>query len=153
MTGCIRKFQSGLFSLIWVLGIQFLLLPSYHFHPDSLHNHAGNTPSHQHNAFFHSIELDSIAHITHSHDHSLEADHRHSDHSGGQDEDHLKIEFNKETLKTKNTFKVLKVSINFSSINFHKLLKNYSLRPKLNDLSNFLFQHQLRERSPPSLPI
>lgn len=153
MTGCIRKFQSGLFSLIWVLGIQFLLLPFYHFHPDSLHSHAGNTSSHQHNAFFHSIELGSIAHITHPHDHNSETDHRHPYHSEGQDEDHLKIEINKETLKSENPFKVLKVFLNFSSLDFRQQFKTYSLLLKLDDFSNFVFQHQIRERSPPSLSI
>ena len=149
----IRTFWGASVPLVWLLGTQFLLLPFYHFHPDSLHIHSGKLFEHQHNAYFHSIELDSIAHITHSHDHSLEADHRHSNHSGGQNEDHLKIEFNKETLKTKNIFEVLKVSVNFSSTNFHKQLKNYSLPLKLNDFTNFFFQPQLRERSPPSLSI
>ena len=148
-----RKFQSGSVLLTWVLGIQFLLLPFYHFHPDSPHDHAGKASSHRHNAYFHSLELDRIAHLTHSHDHNSETGHRHSHHSEGQDEDHLKIEFNKETLKAKKPFKVLKVSANSSCFVFHQQFKTYSLSLKLNDLPDFVFQHQLRQRSPPSLSI
>ena len=148
-----RKFQSGSVLLTWVLGIQFLLLPFYHFHPDSPHDHAGKASSHRHNAYFHSLELDRIAHLTHSHVHNSETGHRRSHHSEGQDEGHLKIEANKETLKSKKPYKVLKVSGNSSSFVFHRQFKTYSLSSKLNDLSDFVFQHQLRQRSPPSLSI
>ena len=153
MRGRIRKFQSSLVSLIWVLGIQFLLLPFYHFHPDSLDSRSVKLIEHQHNAYFHSHELDRVAHLTHPHDHNSGTEHRHPYHSGGQDEDHLKIEINKETLKSKNPFKVLKVSANSSSFVFHQQFKTYSLSLKLNDLPDFVFQHQLRQRSPPSLSI
>ena len=148
-----QKFQSELVLLIWVLGIQFLLLPFYHFHPDFLHGHASKASLHRHNAYFHSFELDRIAHLTHSHDHNLETGHRHSHHSEGQDEDHLKIEVNKEALKSKKPFKVLKISENSSSFVFHQQFKTYPLSVKLNDLPDFVFQHQLRQRSPPSLSI
>ena len=153
MPGRIRKFQSGLVSLIWVLGIQFLLLPFYHFHPDSLHNHSGKLSSHRHNAYFHSFELDRVAHLTHSHDHNSEIGHRHPHHPKGHGEDHLKIEINKETLKSKNSFKVSKAFVNFYSLDLQQQFKTYSLLLKLDDFSNFVFQHQIRERSPPSLSI
>ena len=148
----IRKLCSGLAPLVWVLGIQFLLLPFYHFHPDSLHSHSGKLSEHQHNAHFHSIEIDSIAHLTHSHDHNSETNH-HSHHPESSGEDHLKIELNKETLKSKNLFKVLKVFTNISSLDFRQQFKAYHPSLKLNDFSSFLFLHQLRERSPPYLSI
>ena len=153
MHRCFRKFQSDFVSLIWILGIQFLLLPFYHFHPDSLHYHTGKASSHRHNAHFHSLELDRIAHLTHSHGHNLETGHRHTHRSKGQDEDHLKIEVNKETLKGKKPFKVLKISANSSSFVFHQQFKTYSLSLKLNDLPDFVFQHKLRQRSPPSFSL
>ena len=152
MHRCIQKFWSASAPLVWVLGIQFLLLPFYHFHPDSLHSHSGKLSEHQHNAHFHSIQLDRIAHITHSHDHNSETDH-HSHHPESNGEDHLKVEPNKETLKSRNPFKVLKVFLNFSSLDFQQQFKTYSLLLKLDDFSNFVFQHQIRERSPPSLSI
>ena len=101
-----RKFQSGSVPLIWVLGVQFLFLPFFHFHPYIQHSHSGELSSHQHNAHFHSIELDSIAHLTHSHDPNSEADHHRSHHPGDQDEDSLKFDLNQEALKAKNSFKV-----------------------------------------------
>ena len=148
----ILKFCSVLAPLVWVLGIQFLLLPFYHFHPESLHSHSGKLSEHQHNAHFHSIQLDSIAHITHSHDHNSETDH-HSHHSESNGEDHLKVEPNKETLKSKNPFKVLKIFSNFSFLDFQHQFKTYYPLLKLNAFSSKVFQHQLRERSPPSLSI
>jgi len=149
----ILKFQGRLVALTWVLGIQFLLLPSYHFHPDSVHGHAGKLSPHRHNAHFHSIELESIAHLSHSHNHNSEAEHHHSHHPVGQDEDHLKLEFSKETLKPQKPFKVLEVSENSSFYTFHQQFKTYPFSPKLNDFPDSLFQYQFRERSPPFLSI
>ncbi len=142
----IRKFNSYLVLLVSVIGIQFLLLPFYHFHPDHQHSHSGGLPSHQHNAYFHSIELDSIAHLTHAHDHNS-ADH-HSENN--DDENELKVDLNKVTLKSKNSFKVLKVFSTFLPLDILQKINIYDLPTKLNDFSRLAFQHQLRERSPPS---
>ncbi len=141
----IRKFNSYLVLLVSVIGIQFLLLPFYHFHPDHQHSHSGGLPSHQHNAYFHSIELDSIAHLTHAHDHNS-ADH-HSENN--DDENELKVDLNKVTLKSKNSFKVLKVFFTFLPLDIPQKLNIYDLPTKLNDFSRLAFQPQLRERSPP----
>ena len=140
-----RKFNSYLVLLVSVIGIQFLLLPFYHFHPDTQHSHSRELPSHQHNAYFHSIELDSIAHLTHAHDHNS-AD----NHSENNDEDELKVDLNKVTLKSKNSFKVLKVFSTFLPLDILQKINIYDLPTKLNDFSRLAFQHQLRERSPPS---
>ena len=98
MRRCKQKFNSRLISLVWVLGIQFLALPFYHFHPDTQHSHSGES-SHHHNAYFHSVELESIVHLTHSHDHNS-ANH-HSPHSESHGKGDQVIELNKETLKSK----------------------------------------------------
>ena len=142
----IRKFNSYLVLLVSVIGIQFLLLPFYHFHPDHQHSHSGELPSYQHNAYFHSIELDSIAHLTHAHDHNS-ADH-HSENN--DDENELRVDLNKVTLKSKNSFKVLKVFSTFLPLDILQKLNIYDLPTKLNDFSRLAFQPQLRERSPPS---
>ena len=141
----IRKFNSYLVLLVSVIGIQFLLLPFYHFHPDHQHSHSGELPSDQHNAYFHSIELDSIAHLTHAHDHNS-ADH-HSENN--DDENELKVDLNKVTLKSKNSFKVLKVFSTFLPLDTLQKIDIYDLPTKLNDFSHLAFKHQLRERSPP----
>ena len=146
MRRIIRKFNSYLVLLVSVIGIQFLLLPFYHFHPDHQHSHSGGLPSHQHNAYFHSIELDIIAHLTHAHDHNS-ADH-HSENN--DDENELKIDLNKVTLKSKNSFKVLKVFSTFLPLDILQKLNISDLPTKLNDFSRLAFQPQLRERSPPS---
>ena len=140
----VRKFNSYLTLIVSIIGIQFLLLPFYHFHPDHQHSHSGGLPSHQHNAYFHSIELDSIAHLTHAHDHNS-AD----DHSENNDEDELKVDLNKVTLKSKNPLKVLKVFSTFSPSYIQGKFNIYDLPIKLNGFSSLAFPHQLRERSPP----
>ena len=142
----VRKFNSYLTLIVSIIGIQFLLLPFYHFHPDHQHSHSGGLPSHQHNAYFHSIELDSIAHLTHAHDHNS-ADHHSED---NDDEGELKVDLNKVTLKSKNSFKVLKVFSTFLPFDILQKINIYDLPTKLNDFSRLAFQHQLRERSPPS---
>jgi hypothetical protein len=145
-----KKFSTRLFSFVWVLGIQFLALPFYHFHPDTQHSHPGET-SHQHNAYFHSIELETIVHLTHSKDHNP-ADH-HSQHSENNSQDDTGVDLNSETLKSKNPFKVLKVFSTFTFSNIPKEFKTYYLQKKLEQFQSIVFKNQLRERSPPFLFI
>ena len=123
-----QKFNSHLISLVWVLGIQFLALPFYHFHPETQHSHPGES-SHHHNAYFHSVELESIVHLTHSHDHNS-ADH-HSQHSESNGEGDQGVELNNETLKSKDSFKVLKVSLLLHLRIFRTNLKRTTLRLKV----------------------
>jgi len=148
MSLLVRKFNSYLTLVISVIGIQLLLLPFYHFHPDHQHSHHGELPPHKHNAYFHSLELDSIAHLTHSHDHNSAS--HHQNHSENNDEESLKFELNKVSLKSKNSFKVVKVFSVFSSSDIPQKFKSYRLLTMLNDFFTLGFQHQLRERSPPS---
>ena len=143
----IRKFNSYLVLLVSVIGIQFLLLPFYHFHPDYQHSHSGELPSHQHNAYFHSIELDSIAHLTHAHDHNS-ADH-HSQHSENNGEGDSGVELNNETLKSKDSFKVLKIFSTFTSPAISNKFKTYNPPFEVNDFYSLFIQYQIRERSPP----
>ena len=145
-----KKFNSHLISFVWVLGIQFLALPFYHFHPDTQHSHPGES-SHHHNAYFHSIELESIVHLTHSHDHNL-ANH-HSQHSENSTEGDQGVELNNETLKSKDSFKFLKVFSTFISPDISKNFKTYNPQIKGNDFYSLVIQHQIRERSPPFSPI
>ena len=143
----IRKFNSYLVLLVSVIGIQFLLLPFYHFHPEQQHSHSGELPSHQHNAYFHSIELDSIAHLTHAHDHNS-ADH-HSQHSENNGEGDSGVELNNETLKSKDSFKLLKIFSTFTSPAISNKFKTYNPPFEGNDFYSLVIQHQIRERSPP----
>ena len=145
-----QKFNSHLISIVWVLGIQFLALPFYHFHPDTQHSHPGES-SHHHNAYFHSVELESIVHLTHSHDHNL-ANH-HSQHSENSTEGDQGVELNNETLKSKDSFKFLKVCSTFISPDISKNFKTYNPQIKGNDFYSLVIQHQIRERSPPFSPI
>jgi hypothetical protein len=145
-----RKFNIYWISFVWILGIQFLALPFYHFHPDIQHSHPGES-SHRHNGYFHSIQLESIVHLTHSNDHNP-ADH-HSQHSDSKGEVDSGVDLNSETLKSKNPFKVLKF---FSTIKFQvipKEFKTYYLQKKLKKFQGLVFKNQLRERSPPFLFI
>ena len=128
MRRCKQKFNSHLISLVWVLGIQFLALPFYHFHPETQHSHPGES-SHHHNAYFHSVELESIVHLTHSHDHNS-ADH-HSQHSENNGEGDQGVELNNEILKSKDSFKVLKVSLLLHLRIFRTNLKRTTLRLKV----------------------
>ena len=147
MRRCKQKFNNHLISLVWVLGIQFLALPFYHFHPDHQHSHSGELPSHQHNAYFHSIELDSIAHLTHAHDHNS-ADH-HSQHSENTGAGDSGVELNNETLKSKDSFKVLKIFSTFTSPAISNKFKTYNPPFEGNDFYSLVIQYQIRERSPP----
>ena len=142
-----QKFNSHLSSLVWVLGIQFLALPFYHFHPDTQHSHPGES-SHHHNAYFHSIELESIVRLAHSHDHNS-ADH-HSQHSENNGEGDPGVELNNETLKSKNSFKVLKVFSTSISPYISKNFKTYNPPFEGNGFYSVAIQRQIRERSPPS---
>jgi len=142
-----QKFNSHLISLVWVLGIQFLALPFYHLHPDTQHSRPGES-SHHHNAYFHSVELETIVHLTHSDDHNL-ADH-HSQHSESTGEGDQGVELNNQTLKSKYSFKVLKVFSTFTSSDISKKFKTYNPPFEGNDFYRLVIQHQIRERSPPS---
>ena len=141
-----QKFNSHLISLVWVLGIQFLALPFYHFHPETQHSHPGES-SHHHNAYFHSVELENIVHLTHSHDH--DSPNHHSQHSESNGEGDQGVELNNETLKSKDSFKVLKVFSTFTSPDISNKFKTYNPPIKGNDFYSLVIQHQIRERSPP----
>ena len=143
----VQKFNSYLTLVVSIIGIQFLLLPFYHFHPDHQHSHSGGLPSHQHNAYFHSIELDSIAHLTHAHDHNS-ADH-HSQHSENNGEGDSGVELNNETLKSKDSFKILKIFSTFTSPAISNKFKTYNPPFEGNDFYSLVIQYQIRERSPP----
>ena len=141
-----KKFNIRLFSLVWVLGVQFLALPFYHFHPKIQHSHSGES-SHQHNAYFHSIELESIVHLTHSNDHN--PDDHHSQHSENSDDVDSGVDLNSETLKSKKPFKVFKIFSTFISSDIPKKFKIYDLPKQLKESQSLVFKSQLRERSPP----
>lgn len=151
MTAFLKK--NFLVVLTWVLGVQFLLLPSFHFHPDSSHSHGDQLAVHKHSGHFHSMELENIAHLTHAHDHDSESASHHSHHPVGQDEDSLEIDLNKETLKPQKPFTVLKVSASFSSVDFHHLLQTSFIHHRANGFAESAFRQELRERSPPTLSI
>ena len=146
MYKCKRKFNIYWTSLVWILGIQFLALPFYHFHPDTQHSHPGES-SHRHNGYFHSIELESIVHLTHSHDHNS-ADH-HSQHSENNGEGDSGVELNNETLKSKDSFKILKIFSTFTSPAISNKFKTYNPPFEGNDFYSLVIQYQIRERSPP----
>jgi hypothetical protein len=146
MYKCKRKFNMYWISLVWILGIQFLALPFYHFHPDTQHSLPGES-SHKHDAYFHSIELDSIIHLTHSNDHNP-ADH-HSQHSENSGEVDVGVDLNSETLKSKKPFKALKAFSIFTFSDIPKKFKAYYLPNKLKESQSLVFKSQLRERSPP----
>ena len=141
-----RKFNTYWVSFVWILGIQFLALPFYHFHPDIQHSHPGES-SHRHNGYFHSIELESIVHLTHSNDHNP-SDH-HSQHSDSSGEVDSGVDLNSETLKSKKPFKVLKVFSSVTSSDIPKKFKIYDLPKQLKESQSLVFKSQLRERSPP----
>jgi hypothetical protein len=141
-----KKFNIRLFSLVWVLGVQFLALPFYHFHPNTQHSHPGES-THRHNAYFHSIELESIVHLTHSNDHN--PDDHHSQHSENSGEVDSGVDLNSETLKSKKPFKVLKVFSTFTPSDIPKKFKLYYLPKTLKEFQSLAFKSQLRERSPP----
>jgi hypothetical protein len=149
MSKRVQNFNSYLTLLVSVIGVQLLLLPFYHLHVEQHHSHTVGSPSHKHNAYFHSIELESIVNLAHSHDHNSDTDH-HSHHSESNDENDSKIGLNKDTIKSKKSFKVLKVFSTFTSSDITKKFKTYYLSIKLPGFSNLAFQQQLRERSPPS---
>jgi hypothetical protein len=95
--------------------------------------------------------LESIVHLTHSHDHNL-ANH-HSQHSENSTEGDQGVELNNETLKSKDSFKFLKVFSTFISPDISKNFKTYNPQIKGNDFYSLVIQHQIRERSPPFSPI
>ncbi len=106
----VQKVKGRLTGLIWMLGIQFLLFPFFHFHPDMVHGHMGELSPHRHGGHFHSPELENLVRGVHSHE--AEADHSHHplEHQG---EEHFKIDINKETLTPQKPIKILKVSADF----------------------------------------
>ena len=145
------KFNNCLAFIVSVIGIQFLALPFYHFHPDTQHSHSGQS-LHHHNAYFHSIELESIVNLTHSQDHHSNDHHshdQHSQHSKNTDEVDSGVQLNSETLKSKNPFKVLKVVSTFTAPNIQNKLKTYYLPIKLNKFNRLVIQQEIRDRSPP----
>jgi len=60
ISGLLKK-TSGLGRVLMVfLGLQFFLLPLYHYHPQVTHSHAGEGSLHTHGGYFHSAGLENL---------------------------------------------------------------------------------------------
>ncbi|QPJ64214.1 MAG: hypothetical protein G3M78_01880 [Candidatus Nitrohelix vancouverensis] len=143
----VQKIKNRLTALIWVLGIQFLLFPFFHFHPDMVHGHTGDLSPHRHGGHFHSPELENLVRGGHFHDKEAGHTHHPLDHQG---EEHFKIDINKETLNPQKPIKVLKVSADFPvTQDRHQFTQAGPVALPPDTVSRFAVSYRLRERSPP----
>ena len=144
----IKKFQGWLLALTCMLGIQFFLLPLYHFHPDNIHGHQGQLSPHRHIGHFHSHELETLAHFSLARDHDAGTRTHHSHHPGDQEEEQIKSGFNKNTLKPQQAFRVLNNFTDYSLITFIREIETFFFsQPRLKLIATGP-KYRLRERSP-----
>ncbi len=155
MANYLKNLPGLLLTLILFLGLNFLLIPFYHFHPATSHSHNGDTSLHEHEGHLHSAEVESIAHALNLHpsDPGLDAKHHHSHSSPQHDSDENEISLQNTTLASKV----------FSQANKHSAVLTISNSAELNGFRSSLyrtisFEHfnspdTPKERSPPTRSI
>ena len=138
--------------LIVFLGVNFLLVPFYHFHPDSSHSHSGDVSPHSHAGHLHSAEMESFAHALNLHpaDPELDARHHQSHSSTAHDADEFEISLQNTPVISKVTFQadshsaVIALTVRAELDGFRSILY------KTDSLENFNSPDTPNERSPPT---
>ncbi len=91
---------------LWVFG--FFFSPFIHYHPPSVHDHGGHVEAHRHDARIHSPELDQLAHAIALHSEESHSGHAQNCDCGGPESGHIKVELDKDGLKSEFTLKFTK---------------------------------------------
>lgn len=139
------------FVLLWTFHFSFGMFT--HYHPEYVHAHDGELASHAHGGHFHSLELDTLAHLIEPDPHHplLPGEtHHHSETMPGGDAESAQYDFNSSGIT-----KVVKVAVEFhpsaALVTFTPAQFEHS-QPLLtsSDTSRLLFlQQNHSERSPP----
>ena len=139
------------FVLLWTFHFSFGMFT--HYHPEYVHAHDGELQAHAHGGHFHSLELDTLAHLIESdHHHPLlpGETHHHSETLPGNDAESVQYDFNSSVIT-----KVVKLAVEF-----HPTATPVTLTPADLEHSDtlptssetgrlLLLPHNHSERSPP----
>jgi hypothetical protein len=149
----IQNFNVSWVVMTLVIGIQFLLLPYYHYHPENVHAHADKPFAHEHEGHFHSLALENIAHKPLVHSEGANFDHNHTHPHSVPDEDQLDVEPNSTNTKPLKSNTVVKASAYFSSPNFQNIPETFLFRDYSQGDPVSGYWLKIRERSPPAQPL
>ena len=153
----IRRFKNirpGLtfaFVLLWTFHFSFGMFT--HYHPEYAHAHDGELQAHQHGGHFHSLELDTLAHLIEpDHHHPLlpGETHHHSESLPGGDAESVQYDFNSSGIT-----KVVQLAVEFhpsaTTMAFTPAdLQHSHTQHIASDSSRLLLlPHNHSERSPP----
>jgi hypothetical protein len=98
------------FVLLWTFHFSFGMFT--HYHPEYVHAHDGELAAHAHGGHFHSLEMDTLAHLIepdHHHQPLLPGEtHHHSESMPGGDAESAQYDFNQSGVT-----KVVKVAVQF----------------------------------------
>lgn len=103
------KFCKGNYGLRFVLVAILLGLPFFHYHPDNVHTHSSELPSHLHSGHFHSQELHGLVDlIDHDADNSRQSEEHHSHPETDRDANYFDVNLQKSDLKPVKSLKTFK---------------------------------------------
>lgn len=100
------------FVLLWTFHFSFGMFT--HYHPEYVHAHDGELSAHAHGGHFHSLELDTLAHLIEpDHQHPLlpGETHHHSESMPGNDAESVQYDFNSSVIT-----KVVKLAVDFQPV-------------------------------------
>jgi hypothetical protein len=147
----IRPMLTFAFVLLWTFHFSFGMFT--HYHPEYVHAHDGELQAHQHGGHFHSLELDTLAHLIEpDHQHPLlpGETHHHSESMPGNDAESVQYDFNSSGIT-----KVVKLATDFNLFTtpvaiIPAELKHSHTQQIASDTSRLLLLPQNHsERSPP----
>jgi len=89
MTKILKTKYKLITAMAFLCGLQFFLLPFFHYHPETTHSHIEKVGAHQHAAHVHSEVLEAYAHLINAHpsDPKQDKDLHHSHSSADHDRD------------------------------------------------------------------
>ena len=152
MANYLKKLPGMLLTLVVFLGFNFLLLPFYHFHPETSHSHSGEVSPHGHAGHLHSAEVESIAHALNLHpsEPGLDAKHHHSHSSPQHDSDDTEFSLQNTTLASKVSFQADQHFAVVALSNWKEPNGFRSILYKPGSLIDFKSPDTPKERSPPT---
>ncbi len=152
MADYLKKLPGLLLTLVVFFGFNLLLIPFYHFHPETSHSHSGEVSPHEHAGHLHSAEVESIAHALNLHpaEPGLDAKHHHSHSSPQHDSDDTEFSLQNTTLISKVSFQVDPHSAVVALFNWEEPNGFRSILYKTDSLKDSNSPDTPQERSPPT---
>jgi hypothetical protein len=139
--------------VMFSFGMYFILSPFFHYHPSDVHAHGGDLQPHHHEGYYHSQELEILAHVWNLHpaDQARDKEHHHPHSSPEHDSDNVEFSIENTSLKQKDPADVSKYKDKISSRLSPKPLARWVAKALSVEVPPAAGPRPFQQRSPPLL--